>query len=95
MRAYFIFQEEISDKEAFEEYKKMSPESIKKYGGEFVVRGGDVEVIEGVFDFERVAILAFPSFEQARAWYNSEEYAEAKELRLKISKCQAILVQGI
>ena len=95
MKAYFIFQEEILDKKAFEEYKKMSPESIKKYGGEFVVRGGDVEVLEGSFDFERVAVLVFPSLEQAKAWYNSEEYAEAKELRLKISKCQAILVQGI
>ena len=94
MKGYVIFQEKVFDKEAFEEYKKMSPESIKKYGGEFVVRGGDIEVLEGGFDFERVAMLVFPSVEQARAWYNSQEYAEAKEFRLKISKCQAILVQG-
>lgn len=95
MKGYIIFEESIFDQEAFEEYKAMSPESLKKYGGEFVVRGGDIELLEGKFEYERVVVIEFPSVERARAWYHSEEYAAAKELRLTISKGQAVLVRAI
>ena len=95
MKGYVIFQESVLDKEAFEKYKKMSPSSIKKYGGEFIVRGTEIEVLEGSFDHERVVVVAFPSVEQARSWYQSDEYAEAKEFRRGIAKGQALLVQGI
>ncbi len=95
MKGYIIFQENVFDKEGFEKYKLMSPDSIARYGGEFVVRGGEIEVLEGKFDFERVVVIQFPSVEQARSWYFSDEYEEAKEFRLKISAGQAVLVQGL
>ena len=94
MKGYVIFQEDILDQGAFETYKKLSPQSIAAYGGEFIVRGGDIDVLEGEFSHERVVVIAFPSPEHARAWYNSDDYAGARELRLQISKGSAILVTG-
>ena len=94
MKGYVIFQEDVFDHDAFESYKKLSPRSITAYGGEFIVRGGNIDVLEGEFSHERVVVIAFPSPERARAWYNSEDYADARELRLQISKGSAILVTG-
>lgn len=95
MKGYVLFQEDVFDKEGFENYKVLSTESIKNFDGEFVVRGGDIQTLEGNFQYERVVIIAFPSIDQARAWYDSEEYSDARQLRLKISKGQAILIHGI
>jgi uncharacterized protein (DUF1330 family) len=41
-----------------------------------------------------VVVLEFPSLEQARRWYNSEEYRGPKALRLKTAKSKMILVEG-
>ena len=95
MKGYVIFQETVFDQAAFERYKSLSPQSIGRYGGKFIVRGGRVEPLEGAFGFERVVVIEFPSVEAARDWYHSTDYAEAKALRLQISEGQAILVEGI
>lgn len=95
MTAYVIFQETIHDAEAFEEYKKLSPASIEKFGGSFIVRGGEIETLEGSFDHERIVIIAFPDAQSARDWHRSEDYADAKAMRLKISTGDAVLVKGV
>ena len=95
MPAYVIFQEDIHDNAAFETYKKMSPASIQKFGGSFVVRGGPIEILEGEFDRERVVVIAFSDSGTARDWYNSTDYAEAKALRKQISSGAAIIVEGL
>ncbi|SLN33662.1 DUF1330 domain-containing protein [Ruegeria meonggei] len=92
MTAFVIFQEDIHDPIAFETYKNMSPASIKKYGGQFVVRGGQIDVLEGDFAHERVVVIAFPDRSAAHGWYNSVDYAEAKDLRKSISSGAAIVV---
>ncbi|MCP5084289.1 MAG: DUF1330 domain-containing protein [Alphaproteobacteria bacterium] len=95
MTAYIIFQETVHDAEAFERYKQLSPASISKFCGEFVVRGGQIETLEGSFEHERVVIIAFPDAEHARDWHRSIDYAEAKAMRLKICSGDAILVEGV
>ncbi|MEM7226747.1 MAG: DUF1330 domain-containing protein [Pseudomonadota bacterium] len=95
MTAYVIFQEDVLDQAAFETYKQLSPQSIAKFGGAFVVRGGPIEVLEGDFARTRVVVIAFPSADDARAWHASADYAEAKALRLQISEGAAILVEGV
>ena len=39
-------------------------------------------------------VLEFPSVEQARRWYDSEEYRGPKALRMKASRGKVILVEG-
>jgi uncharacterized protein (DUF1330 family) len=56
--------------------------------------GGTVEPLEGDWHPSRLVILAFESVEQAKRWYHSQEYAPLKEIRLKTTNSQAVLVQG-
>ncbi len=95
MKGYVIFLEDVFDAAEFERYKQMSPHSIRQYGGKFIIRGSDIEMLEGTFNKSRVVVLEFPSVQAARDWHASDDYADAKDLRLKISKCDAILVAGV
>jgi uncharacterized protein (DUF1330 family) len=95
MPAYFIVDIEVTDPAAFEEYRKQVPATVEKYGGKFVVRGGQMEPIEGDWRPKRVVVLEFPSVAQAKRWYDSEEYREPKALRRRTSKGSMILVEGV
>ncbi len=95
MPAYFIVDIDITDPTAFEEYRKAIPATVEKYGGQFLVRGGRLEVVEGSWRPKRVVVTEFPSLEQAKRWYDSEEYRALKALRLRTSKGNVILVEGV
>jgi uncharacterized protein (DUF1330 family) len=94
MAAYFIVDVEVTDPVGYEEYRKLVPATIAQYGGRFLVRGGAVEQLEGDWQPERVVVLEFPSLEQAKRWYHSEEYRAPKALRFKTAKAKMILVEG-
>ena len=94
MAAYVIVDIEITDAALYEEYRKRVPATIAKYGGKFLVRGGAFEQLEGTWQPTRLVLLEFPSFEQAKRWYDSEEYREPKAIRLKASKANLIMVDG-
>jgi uncharacterized protein (DUF1330 family) len=94
MPAYFIVDVEVTDPAGFDEYRKLVPATVEKYGGRFVVRGGRTETLEGNWHPKRVVVLEFPSVEQAKRWYDSEEYREPKALRFRTSKANLILVEG-
>jgi uncharacterized protein (DUF1330 family) len=94
MAAYMIVDNEITDPEGFREYQKRVGSTLESYGGKFLVRGGKYETLEGDWHFHRLILLEFPSVEQARRWYQSDEYAPVKDIRLKTANTQVILVQG-
>lgn len=95
MAAYVVVEVEVQDKDRYETYKQMVPPSLAAYGGRFLVRGGEVETLEGEWRPKRLVILEFPSAERARAWWSSEEYAEAKALRQATAHTRMILVAGV
>lgn len=95
MPAYVIADVTITDPAGFEEYRQQVPATVAKYGGRFVVRGGAVETKEGDWRPKRLVVLEFPSLEQARRWYDSEEYRGPKALRLKTSRANLILAEGM
>ncbi|MHC4724439.1 MAG: DUF1330 domain-containing protein, partial [Planctomycetota bacterium] len=47
MSAYLIANVDVIDTETFKDYLKATPAIIKKFGGKFLVRGGDFEICEG------------------------------------------------
>jgi uncharacterized protein (DUF1330 family) len=95
MAAYAVVQVEVKDPVHYEGYKKMVPASLEKYGGRFVVRGGQVHPMEGTWAPKRFVLVEFPSVEQAKAWWASPEYAEAKALRQATADSQLIIVEGV
>ena len=94
MAAYIIVDVEIHDPVQYEDYKKLTPISLAKYQGKFIVRGGKTESLEGGWDPQRIVVLEFPNAELAKGWWASEEYAPAKALRHRTAKSKMILVEG-
>jgi uncharacterized protein (DUF1330 family) len=95
MPAYVIAHIDVQDPVRYEDYKKMSPVSIQQYGGRFIARGGTAEVLEGGWQPKRLVLLEFPSVEQAKKWWASDEYAPAKALRQATSIGDMIVIEGI
>lgn len=95
MPAYFIVDLEVTDAAVFDEYRQLVPETIARYGGTYLVRGGHSEALEGTWNPQRVVVIQFPSLEQARKWYDSEEYRGPKALRFKSATSNLLLVEGV
>jgi uncharacterized protein (DUF1330 family) len=94
MSAYIIVQVDVKDPEGFAAYREMVPETLEAYGGKYLVRGGAVEILEGSWSPPRIVVLAFDSVEQAKRWWDSEEYREAKLLRQQTTSTEMIVVEG-
>jgi uncharacterized protein (DUF1330 family) len=94
MAAYVIADVHVKDPERYHNYRAMVPASLEKYGGKFLVRGGKVDKLEGSREPGRVVVLEFPTIEQARRWYDSPEYREARALRLSTADSHLIIVEG-
>jgi uncharacterized protein (DUF1330 family) len=94
MAAYVIADIDVRDAERYEEYRRIVPPSIAAYGGRYLVRGGETAILEGDWLPRRCVVLEFPSVEKARAWWDSEAYAPAKEIRRQSAKARMILVAG-
>ena len=94
MKAYIIVDVSIHNRERYEDYKKLTPQSLVPFDGRFVVRGGDTETLEGDWKPGRIVVLEFPSKEKARAWWASETYAPAKAIRQSAAHTKMILVEG-
>jgi uncharacterized protein (DUF1330 family) len=95
MAAYVIFiKEKTINQEELKIYAKEAPAGLA--GHNIITRAayGKNQVIEGA-DVEGVAILEFPSFEEAKTWYENPIYQKAKEHRLKGGVYRAIIVDGI
>ena len=95
MCAYIILEIDVRDTVLYEDYKKLAPLSVQAYGGKYLVRGGQVEPIEGDWQPSRIVVLEFENSEKAKSWLNSSEYKPAWEMRKKGAFTRSILVEGI
>ena len=95
MPAYIIVEVAVHNESEYEEYKKLTPSSLAVYNGKFIVRGGEAETLEGDWQPKRIVVLEFPTKEQAKQWWRSEDYAPAKAIRQRTATTRMILVQGV
>jgi uncharacterized protein (DUF1330 family) len=95
MAAYVIVETDIHDQERYERYKAASPDAVAAGGGRFVVRGGELAVLEGDWDPPRLVVLEFPDLETAKRWYESERYQEVKKLRDGAANLRMVAVEGV
>jgi uncharacterized protein (DUF1330 family) len=95
MSAYVIAEIDIADPAAYEDYRKQVPAVIARYGGKYIVRGGKVESLEGGWSPKRIAVVEFPSMEQALKFYRSPEYAPLIKIRQKASRGKLVIVEGV
>jgi uncharacterized protein (DUF1330 family) len=95
MPAYVIVETDIHDPEQYEQYKAASPGAVAAGGGRFVVRGGELAVLEGDWHPARLVVLEFPDLDAAKTWYESERYQEAKRLRDGAATLKMVAVEGV
>ena len=95
MPAYIIARVEVTDWTKYREYTQATPAAIARYGGKFIIRGGDVVNLEGEPETRRLVVIEFPTLEQAKTFYNSPEYGAAKKLRAGAAIGQFIAVNGV
>jgi uncharacterized protein (DUF1330 family) len=95
MAAYIIVETDITDPKQYERYKAASPGAIAAGGGRFLVRGGELAVLEGDWSPKRLVVLEFPDLEAAKAFYESELYTEAKALREGAATLRMVAVEGV
>jgi uncharacterized protein (DUF1330 family) len=94
--AYVIADVDVSDPEKYEAYKALSPGAVAAAGGRFVVRGGRRETMEGHWVPGRVVVIEFPSWEAAKAFYDSTPYLVARAAREGATRrFNMIIVEGV
>ena len=79
--AYIIVDMLITDMDQYRQYMAAAPAAVAAAGGEYLVRGGRFEVLEGSWEPARIAMLRFPSYEKAKAFYDGEQYRQARAKR--------------
>ena len=95
MAAYAIFiRESVRDQKELDIYAKKVPVSMAGHAITPLAVYGRQEVVEGP-PMEGVVILQFPSFDEAKAWYDSPAYREAREHRFAGSDYRAVIVDGV
>lgn len=95
MAAYLVVDIDVTNPAQFEEYKKLAPAAIARYGGRYFIRGGASEAIEGNWKPQRLTVVEFESMDKAKAFYHSPEYQQAIKARLGAATMNMLLVQGI
>src|ERR1044071_9864313 len=95
MAAYLIVNiAAIHDDKTYAQYRARVNESVRAAGGEYLVRGGHVDVLEGGWRPNRVVVVRFPSAAAAKSWWDSSAYAELKGMRHASAVTEMILVAG-
>ncbi|MGO8877258.1 MAG: DUF1330 domain-containing protein [Acidimicrobiales bacterium] len=93
MSGYVLADVTWTDAAGRREYIDLLGPSLAAHGGEVVAASGDVEVMEGDWEpGEVTVILSFPTREAARAWYGSEEYRRALEIRKRSSNSRLLIL---
>lgn len=94
MPAYVIVETDIHDPEQYKRYQEASPGAVAACGGRFVVRGGEMAVLEGDWQPKRLVVLEFEDLDAAKRFYESPTYQDAKRLREGAADLNMVAVQG-
>ncbi len=96
MKGYCLFDNlEVRDLKKLEAYKAEAEPLVRKFGGRYVILGGQFLVVEGAWRPRFLVMIEFPSYEKAQQWYFSEEYEKLKTLRLSAVDSAGVIVEGV
>jgi uncharacterized protein (DUF1330 family) len=85
---------EITNQEQYSAYGARVPETIAKYGGRYLVRGGKTQSLEGEPP-RRIVVIAFDTPDGASKWYASPEYSALRPIRQGATKARLFAVEGV
>ncbi len=92
-KGYWVAFGDVTDPEGYKAYVAANAVAFRKYGGRFLVRGGQSEAPEGQ-PRSRVVVIEFDSYAIALDCYRSPEYAAAIALRVGKAALDVRIVEG-
>ncbi|GIG86964.1 DUF1330 domain-containing protein [Plantactinospora endophytica] len=75
-------------------YLEQVQATTEPYGGRWLVLDAEVHVVEGAWPGSAV-LIEFPDMAKAKAWYNSAEYKQIRNLRTDSTINDLILVDAV
>ncbi|MDP3342025.1 MULTISPECIES: DUF1330 domain-containing protein [Alphaproteobacteria] len=93
-KGYVVARAKVSNATQWAAYAAKASEAIRKFGGTPLVRGGMMTVAEGEGRARNV-VIEFESFEAAKAYAMSQDYAEARKLREGAGEIDIVVVEGV
>ena len=95
MKAYVIGSVQMRDDSWVKEYAAKTEAIVTRHGGRYLVRGATMEKLEGAGPLPHVmVVIEFPSYEAARACWDSPEYQAVKALRDGHAVADIIVIEG-
>ncbi|MBJ7409511.1 MAG: DUF1330 domain-containing protein [Phenylobacterium sp.] len=94
MAAYVVNEIVVTEPVRFQTYADQVPAILAKYGGQYVIRGGAPERVDGSPPPDKLVVLRFENREAARAWRNSPEYLAILPIREATSTSRVYIVDG-
>ena len=94
--AYSITEVEVVDPEGARRYAELTGPAVERHGGEFLVLAAEPVVAEGEFPAERrVVVIRFPDMDALTTWYDSPDYAEARQMAATALRRRLVFVPGL
>ena len=95
MPAYIVFtREKTRDQSEMDAYMQKVGATLEGHPVTTHALYGSQEVLEGP-EVEGVVIISFPSFKEAKAWYDSSAYREVRKHRFLGADYSAVIVEGV
>jgi uncharacterized protein (DUF1330 family) len=95
MSGYVLASVSWTDQDARQAYVDLLGPSLDAHGGAVIAGTQDVRVLEGDWEPDGVLVLiSFPTVEGALAWYHSEEYRPALEIRGRSASSRLLIFGG-
>ena len=94
--AYILLDTKINDPIAFEDYKAAAKPIVEKFGGRYLTRGGNMDIVQkDLWAPVRIVLIQFPSMTAAHDFLDSPEYSPVKDIRLANSNTTLVVLEGL
>lgn len=92
-KGYWIATMDVKDADVYDTYRAANAKPLADYGARFLVRGGTQTNPEGSWR-SRTVVIEFPSYADALACYESDDYRNAKAIRLPVAENDMVIIEG-
>jgi uncharacterized protein (DUF1330 family) len=93
-RGYWIGHVNVTNPERYKDYMAANAAPLTTYGGRFLIRNGESQVVKGGLEGRRHVVIEFDSYAIAKACYESPEYQAAAKIRDEASTADIVIIEG-
>ncbi|MHB9074243.1 MAG: DUF1330 domain-containing protein [Desulfobaccales bacterium] len=94
MPVYLLIEINVQDHELYAEYTAQVLPLVERYGGRYLIRGGEVFPVSGGWRPERLVLAQFETMDLVQDFLTSPEYQALIPLRQRASSSRSIIAEG-